>query len=73
MLLGVYNPDSEAYCPTCKKVVSCYNTGGNMAFFPRYLIMEHEECGTEWRYLVDSQDGDNIKITKMREVDKEIK
>lgn len=64
MLISTYDPNGEAYCPTCKKVVPCQNTGGNMAFNPRYLIMYHYQCGTEWKYLVDAQDGNNIEITK---------
>ncbi len=60
MLLNTYNPDAEARCPKCEKVVKCKNLGGNLAFYPRYLEMYHEKCGTEWRVELERHPEDGV-------------
>jgi hypothetical protein len=60
MLLSTYNPESQAYCPACKKLVDCWNTQGNLAFYPRYMQFRHDECGTEWRMFLDEDRDSEI-------------
>ena len=52
MLLATYDPNAQASCPKCG-FVHCLNIGGNLAFSPRYMDFEHEECGTKWRRYID--------------------
>jgi len=53
MMLSAYDPDCQATCPTCKKVVNAKQTGGNLAFPPRYVQIFHDECKTEWKTFID--------------------
>ena len=54
MLVTTYNPDSQASCPICKKIVDCYLTGGLMGFGNQYLELHHKECNTKWRYYINT-------------------
>jgi hypothetical protein len=53
MLLSTYDENCEATCPKCGRV-HCTLSSGNLTFGKRYLVFEHEECGTKWRLLIDS-------------------
>ena len=54
MLLTTHNPESQTVCPTCNKLVHCYNIGGVTFGSMPYLDFLHEECGTYWRYLIST-------------------
>lgn len=61
MLLSTYNPDAQGHCPVCEKFCKdLYMLGGNMAFYPRHLILTHRECGAKWRYNLDTRDRNAI-------------
>lgn len=50
MLVSTYDPNSEAHCPHCQKVVKCYMIGGITWGFDPYYDFKHDECGTTWRW-----------------------
>ena len=54
MLISTYNPDSQAQCPKCKKLVHCYLEGGITFGYNPYLELYHQECNTTWKYYLNT-------------------
>lgn len=56
MIVSTYDPTAQARCPRCDEVVRCRTTGGLLAegLGRRFLDFRHDECGTRWRYYIDT-------------------
>ena len=52
MILGTYNPNGEASCPTCQKLQKVYITGGLLYGPEQYMDSRCLTCETEFRIFL---------------------
>ena len=53
-MLSTYNPDGQARCLTCEKLVEVAVVGGNLTYSPMYMEFVHKDCSTRWKCYVNS-------------------